>query len=415
MTTDQARDPFVAFGEATGAGVVDSPYSQLAELRRAGALHPRDMRLVFGLDADAELPEELPPAYQVVAYDAVAQVLHGHTFSSKVLELVMGPVMGHTILEMDEPEHHRYRAILQQAFTRKALQRWEHELVAPVIDRCIDGFIGDGRADLVSRLTFPFPVMVIAGLMGLPHEDLPRFHRWAVQLISYTFDRGAGMAASGRLRDYFAGILAERRSRPGQDLVSVLSTAELDGQRLSDDDIFAFLRLLLPAGAETTYRSTSNLLYGLLTHPDQLDAVREDRGLVGAAVEEGLRWEPPLTGIVRQATRDVELAGTSVPAGAMVSVNLGSANHDETRWARPEEFDVRRPFQSHLAFALGPHTCLGMHLARMESAVLLDRVLDRLPVLRLDPDAAHAPITGWSFRAPPRLAVVFGAASGGSR
>src|SRR5207244_8460066 len=130
-----------------------------------------------------------------------------------------------------------------------------------------------------------------------------------------------GMAASQSLRDYFAGILEERRREPAGDVISVLGEAELEGERLTDEEIFAFLRLLLPAGAETTYRSSSNLLFGLLTHPDQLDALRADRSLLPQAIEEGLRWEPPLTGIARTTSRQVELGGVTIPAGALVDVN----------------------------------------------------------------------------------------------
>jgi len=404
----ELADPFEAFDRATGAQAVDSPYPELAALRRSGAVHPRDVRAVFGLDADTPLPEGLPPAFQVVGHEAVAEVLRdAKSFSSGLLAAITGPVMGHTILEMDAPEHHRYRALLQQAFSRKAVERWETELIGPLVHRYLDGVRTADHADLVRQLTFPFPVAVIAGLMGLPPDDLPRFHRWAVQLISYTFDRERALEASAELRDYFAVIVATRREQPGDDLVSLLAGAELEGTRLSDDDIFAFLRLLLPAGAETTYRSTSNLLLGLLTHPDQLDAVCLDRSLIPAAVEEGLRWEPPLTGIVRQSTGDATLGGVPVPAGALLSISLGSANHDEQRWPGADEFDITRPPRGHLAFGAGPHTCLGMHLARMESAVLLGAVLDRLPGLRLDPGAAPVRIRGSSFRAPARLPVVF--------
>jgi len=173
------------------------------------------------------------------------------------------------------------------------MERWEVKLVSPIVHRLIDGFVDRGRADLVRELTFPFPIQVIAGMLGLAEADLPRFHRWAVELISIGVDVQRGFAASQSLRDYFAGILAERRRAPHDDLISLLAQAELDGQRLTDEEIFAFLRLILPAGAETTYRSSSNLFFGFLTHSDQLDAVRRDRTLVRRAIEEGLRWEPP--------------------------------------------------------------------------------------------------------------------------
>jgi cytochrome P450 len=272
----------------------------------------------------------------------------------------------------------------------------------------IDRFVSRGRADLVRELTFLFPVYVIAGMLGLPAEDLPRFHRWAVGLISVAFDFQNGLAASQKLGEYLKPIIAERRAHPQDDIISVLARAELAGTRLDDEHILGFLRLLLPAGAETTYRSSSNLLFGLLTHPEQLDAVRADRSLIPRAMEEGLRWETPLTGIGRLCTEDTEVCGVRIPKGTMVQVSLGSANRDDTRWPDPDAFDVFRPPKQHMAFAFGPHRCLGMDLARMETEVLLNALFDRLPNLRLDPAAHDVHITGRIFRAPRSLPVLFG-------
>ncbi len=407
---DDEKDPFEFFNESTGSGRIRDAYGRFAELRAECPVHEGTAGKLFGIPTiDQAAFSETGAYFTACSYAAVAQILlDGETFSSAGYGKTMGLVFGHSILEMDEPEHHRYRSLLQQAFSQKAMERWEHELVAPVVARCIDRFVDRGRADLVRELTFPFPLEVIARMLGLADADLPRFHRLAVELISIAADVGRGLAASQQLRDYFADVLAARRAHPGDDMVSVLAEAELDGQRLSDDEIFAFLRLLLPAGAETTYRSSSNLLFGLLTHPDQLGALRDDRSLMRRAIEEGLRWEAPLTGIARTATRDVVVDGVAIPAGAVVGVGLGSANHDEQRWPDPERFDILREPKQHMAFAYGNHTCLGMHLARMETRVLLDAVLDRLPNLRLDPDADDVHITGLTFRAPARLPVVFG-------
>src|SRR5207244_3477614 len=284
---DDGYDPFEAFDRAMGAGSVRDPFPAFAEFRSRGPVQRADIRQVMGVSPDVEVPDDLE-AFTAVGYDAVMHVLRdGETFSSTGYAASMGILLGHSILEMDEPEHHRYRGLVQQAFTRKAMERWETELVAPIVDRLVDGFAPRGRADLVTELFFVFPVYVIAGLLGLPDEDLPAFHRLAVQLISVAFDWNRGVAASEQLRDYFAGILAERRRKPAEDVISVLAQAELDGQRLTDEEIFAFLRLLLPAGAETTYRSSSNLVFALLTPPDQLEAVGRDRALLPRAIEEG--------------------------------------------------------------------------------------------------------------------------------
>jgi cytochrome P450 len=404
---DGTYDPFEEFNRSVGAGVVEDPYPLLAMAREKGPVLKENLEAE--LLADGTAPPAGPEVFTAFSYDAVQTVLRdGETFSSAGYADVMGAVMGHTILEMDEPEHHTYRGLVQQAFSRKAMERWETEAVGPIVDECIDAFVDRGQAELVRELTLPFPVNVIARMLGLPREDLPQFHRWAIELISVSFDWDRGTRASAQLRDYFARVLADRRAHPADDLMSTLAVAELDGQHLTDEEIFAFLRLLLPAGAETTYRSSSNLLFGLLTNPDQLDALRADRALMPQAIEEGLRWEPPLTTIVRTATHDTVVDGVEVPPGAIVITNMGSANHDEKYWERSEEFDIHRDQRQHLAFAFGPHMCLGMHLARMETRVLLERVFDRLPNLRLDPAADAPHITGMTFRAPPALPVLFG-------
>jgi cytochrome P450 len=404
---EAAYDPFEEFNRAqAGMGRVRNPYTRLAELRRLGAVHKIAIRDLLGpVPLAPGMPEEI---YSVVSHEAVARVLlDGETFSSSGYARSMGLVMGHTILEMDEPEHGRYRGLLQKAFTKRALDRWERELVRPVVNGLIDRFAGRGRADLVRELTFPFPVSVIAGMIGLDEADHRDFHRLAVELISIAIDPMRGMRASQALREMFARVLAERRRAPREDLISVLAQAELDGTRLDDEAIYAFLRLLAPAGAETTYRSSSNLLFGLLTHRDQLDALRADRGLMSQAIEEGLRWECPLMSIMRTATRDVEVDGTLIPAGSVLNVNLGAANRDETRYENPDAFDIRRPQKTHMAFAFGAHRCLGMHLARMETSVVLNAIFDRLPGLRLDPAAEDVHITGLTFRSPLELPVLF--------
>ena len=145
-----------------------------------------------------------------------------------------------------------------------------------------------------------------------------------------------------------------------------------------------------------------------MTNPDQLSALAADRSLLAQAIEEGVRWEPPLTGIVRLATEDVEIDGVPAPEGAVINVGIAAANRDETRWERPDAFDIFRPAKAHVSFALGPHTCLGMHLARMETTVALETILDRLPGLHLDPAAEDVHISGNTFRAPRSLPVVFG-------
>jgi cytochrome P450 len=387
-------DPFSGL-DNTVVGAVRDPYPDLAEKRRTAPVE---------LVTDA-----FGTRVMVYRHEDVCRVLRdAEYFSSKVYEDLMGLLMGHTILEMDQPEHRLHRHLVSHAFRQKVLAHWEETLVGSVVNELVDRFADLGRADLVRQVTFPFPVKVIAGILGLPPDDYVQFQRWSLELISVALDFDRAVAASQALKEYFGPIVAQRRRQPEADLISDLAAAELDGEQLSDEEIFAFLRLLLPAGVETTYRSSGNLLYGLLTHPDQLEAVRADRSLVPQAIEEGLRWEPPLLTIARVVAKDTVLGGVPLEAGTHVAPNLGAANRDETRYQRPDEFDIFRDPKQHIAFGFGPHMCLGMHLARMETRVALNALLDRLPDLRPDPEAVDVHIHGDVFRSPTSLPVLFG-------
>ena len=193
---DTPYDPFDDFNRSHEIGVVRDPYPRLAELRRACSVHKATLRAMCGLP---ELYLTTGDTYSVLTHDAVTRVLvDGETFSSAGYAHSVGPVFGHSILEMDEPEHSRYRGLIQKAFTKGALDRWEHQLVRPIVNRMIDRFAGRGHADLVRELTFPFPVAVIAAMIGLDEADLPGFHRLATEVISITVDPVRGVRAPGR-------------------------------------------------------------------------------------------------------------------------------------------------------------------------------------------------------------------------
>jgi cytochrome P450 len=399
-TTEEPYDPFAAFDDIVGGSDRD-PYPMFAE-------HRRNDPVWRGIVVNPDLRPPGDNEWVTFRYEDCSRVLRdGKTFSSAGYDSTIGVVMGHMLLGMDDPEHRRHRALVTGAFRERSLARWEPEFIAPICHELIDRFSDRGHADLVPELTFELPVRVIARILGLPDEDFVQFQRWSIELIGVAADIGRGLAASASLRDYFAGIVADRRANPQDDVISDLVTADIDGERLEDEAIYSFLRMLLPAGAETTYRSTGNLLFLLLSHPEQLEAVTTDRSLLPQAIEESLRLEPPLVSIARTATADVELSGVEVPAGAIVTPCLGSANHDETRWDDPDRFDIFRPAIPHLSFAHGPHMCLGMHLARLETRVLMDAVLDRLPGLRLDPGKRDPHIRGLALRSPTSIPVRF--------
>ncbi|MBX9979832.1 MAG: cytochrome P450 [Mycobacterium sp.] len=402
LSTDQEGAPVAL--DFTGE---NSPYPFFEYMRRT------DPVWHGGLMDTEQVPEELRPSDEWVlfGYDDVFRGFRDDaTFTSAKYDDTIGLVMGHTILAMGGKEHHDHRSLVAKAFRATALERWEPSVIGPVCDQLIDEIKQDGHADLVKALTFEFPTRIISELLGLPREDLDMFRRLSMDLISISTDIMAGLTAAAELHGYFLNQVEQRRRKLTDDIIGDLVAAEIDGEKLTDEAIIAFLRLLLPAGLETTYRSSGNLLYALLTNPEQLDMVRQDRSLIPVAMEEGLRYETPLTMVMRTTTREIELGGKTIPAGAQIDMCMGSANRDETRWTDPNIFDIRRPRQGHIAFAGGIHMCLGMHLARLETRVMLNSLFDRVDDLRFVPDdgtGVESKIVGLVFRSPNKLPVTF--------
>ena len=400
----QLRD--AAVNDDKPSGFLRDPYPYFAQKRdgAAGVFH--------GSVIDySKTPESLRPkkSFAAMSFDAVNTAFRdGRVFSSTYYDNTIGLFIGPSILAMEGKTHREHRNLVSAAFKSKALARWEPEVVRPICDALIDEFIDAGHADLVRDFTFEFPTRVIARLLGLPADDLPTFRRRAVQLINYTIKYDRAFEASAALKDYFLEQIERRRATPTEDIIGDLVTAEIDGDKLSDEAIYSFLRLLLPAGLETTYRSSGNLLYLLLTHPEQFTAVQSDHALIAPAIEEGLRFETPLTTVQRFTTEDAVLQGIKIPAKSAVDLCIGSANRDRHRWQRSEDFDIFRKQLPHISFAAGEHTCLGLHLARMETRVALECLLSRVTNLKLvTDDDPH--IYGQPFRSPTALPVTFDA------
>jgi len=394
---------YAAASDDKPADYIRDPYPYFAQKRiDAGVFH--------GTVVDySKTPESLRPknSFAAVSFEAVNKAFRdGQVFSSTYYDNTIGLFIGPSILAMEGKKHREHRNLVSAAFRSKALARWEPAVVRPICDALIDEFIDAGQADLIRDFTFEFPTRVIAELLGLPAEDLPEFRRRAVQLINYTVKYERAFEASAALKDYFLHQIARRKAEPTEDIIGDLVGAEIDGEKLSDEAIYSFLRLLLPAGLETTYRSSGNLLFLLLTHPEQFDAVQTEHELIAPAIEEGLRFETPLTTVQRFTTEDTELDGVDIPARSAVDLCIGSANRDENRWDRPEAFDIFREQKPHISFAAGEHTCLGLHLARMETRVAVECLLNRVTNVKLltegDPH-----IHGQPFRSPTALPVTF--------
>jgi cytochrome P450 len=347
--------------------------------------------------------------YMVTRYDDVREALRDDArFSNRSNAKAIGLVIGRTIIEMDGREHLRHRGIVNPALAPRALRGDFPAQVAAIAHRLVDRFAGRGRADLVEEFTFNYPLEVFGQILGLPADDWGRVHRWAIDLTAIAHDPARGLAAARQLGEYLAPVVAERRAAPTGDLISRLACAEVEGACLSDEEVVSFLRLLVIAGAETTYHLLGSTLFALLTHPAELEALRADPGRVAAVLGETLRWESPIQIVTREALETVELSGVEIPAGAQVTLAIGSANRDETRFADPDRFDPERGPVEHVGFGYGKHYCVGSRLAELEARIGLEVLLERLPELRLEPDADCA-VVGLAFRGPNRLPVRFGA------
>jgi cytochrome P450 len=320
--------------------------------------------------------------------------------------------MGRTIVEMDGREHLKHRNIVTPHLAPRALKGDFPKVAEGIAHELIDAFAARGRADLVAEFAFTYPLQVFTELIGVPTEDHEAVHNWGIDLVHVASDPERGLRAAASLAEYLRPMVEKRKSERGDDLLSQLVHSEIDGERMSDEEVISFLRLLVLAGAETTYHLIGSTLFALLTHPEQLERVRGDRARVRDALDEGLRWESPVQLVMREATRDTQLAGADIPAEEEIILCVGSANRDEREFPDPDRFDIDRENKEHIAFGFGKHYCAGSRLAYLEAEIALDTLFDRLPGLRLEADQ-QCGVVGMAFRGPDRLPVVFDTASSG--
>lgn len=368
----------------------------------------REARLHCPIGVSAPLGLDPRPRYNVTRWDDVKQVLEDpETFSSAVCAESLDPFMGESILGLDGQAHRFQRGIVAHAFRTSALDRWEEELIGPIITDLLDAVAPRGRCDLRSEVLIKFPVRVICGMYGVPLEDAGQFQQWTDDVIHGIYNPEPAFAAKAAMRAYLQPILDDRRTNPRDDLFSDLLKPSADGRTLTEEQIWGTLALNLVGGTDTTYHGFGSMLFGILSRPDLYRAVAEDRSLIPELVEEALRWEAPAQRAERITTRDTTVGGCPIPAGSSINVWLGSANRDEARFESSDEMQLGRSGRRHMTFGYGPHQCLGIHLARRELRVGLAAVLDALPNLRFDPDQPTPELVGTLLRGPSTLPVVW--------
>jgi cytochrome P450 len=352
----------------------------------------------------------LPPLAWVYRFSDVADVLKDNKrFSNSAARDFLGPTLGEDLLVgLDPPEHPRLRRLIAPAFGPATLAAWKQTVVAQTVTELLDKIEAAGEADLVRDLAFVLPAKVISRVLGLPESDFETFRALAMDIITVAADPVTAHAAAHSLREYLDEIIADRRASPRDDVISSLTTAEAEGERLSHAQIQSFILTLLPAGIETTYRSLGSLLYVLLSNPTLWNRLVADRSLIPHAIEEILRFEAPLQVVFRTARTDLEIAAVHIAAGTHVIPVIGSANRDESANITPDTFELDRVGRKYLTFGTGPHMCLGMHLARLELTAVLEALMQRLPRLVLNEAVVrerNIHIRGLMVRSPAMVPV----------
>jgi cytochrome P450 len=402
---DKTFNPFLFEEDAYGA--VEDIYTPLAALRERGPVHRGDYLTLLGWKSNSNYGDV--PQFTVTGYEEIMKIdSDPETFSIDAYAPIIGNTFGKTLSLMNPPDHTQIRRIFQKALLPHVVAKWGDKLVGPVVNALIDKFAARGDAELVSEFTRLYPFEIIYRQLALPARDIATFHKLAISL-TYTYGDliRYGIEASRKLGTYFTGMIAERRENPGDDLVSHLVQTEVDGLRIPDEMLISFFRQLINAAGDTTYRATGTLFIGLLSNPDQLAQVHNDRKLVAQAIEEALRWDGPAPMHYRMATRNVDLAGVNVPKGAVLVCCLAAANHDPAIFPNPERFDINRKRERNFGFGYGQHICVGQHLARLEMGRALNAILDRLPSLRFNPEKPRRKTTGVYTRTPQSINVLF--------
>ncbi|MGW1173978.1 cytochrome P450 family protein [Kitasatospora sp. NPDC002543] len=361
----------------SGIDVTVDPYPAYAALREKGPVH----RILLPGSGEAWL---------VVARDEVRAALTDPRLSNDIRHSATwtddgGHALGVNMLQSDPPQHTRLRTLVAAEFTAGRIRALRPR-VQEIADTLVDALPAAGTADLVASYALPLPMTVICELLGVPEADRAGFRAWSTELVTPSSPEAVG-EASVAMTARLTTLIEERRADPREDLLSALVAPAADG--LSAEELLGMAFLLLVAGHETTVNLISGTVLSLLTHPEQLAALRSDPGLVDSAIEETLRHDGPVgAAAFRFAKEPVRIGDTTVPAGDSVLVSLAAASRDPLHFPDPDRFDIRRKPAGHLAFGHGIHHCLGAPLARVEAAVALRTLIERRPRLALDTDPA---------------------------
>ncbi len=340
----------------------------------------------------------------VFGYDDVLRVLSDHAaFSSEFAGGGAGP-LSQSLISTDPPRHRQLRNLVNQAFTPRAVAALAPRISA-IVAELLDQVAPTGRMDVIEDLAYPLPVIVIAELLGIPSERRAEFKRWSDELVTGERQRsqpgqaqpglrGGYTSAQAEMSAYFREVIAARRRTPGDDLISALLAAEIDSERLSEQELLGFCILLLVAGNETTTNLIGNAVLCFDEYPGSYERLQAQPELILSAVEETLRYRSPVQAMFRVVKQEARLGAATLPAGTRMLAWIGSANRDEAQFPSADRFELERAPNRHLAFGHGIHFCLGAPLARLEARIALEGMAARLGNLRRVPDVALEPFGG---------------------
>lgn len=416
------RDFLLVSDTYTGSSPAD-PYPMLKAHREAEPVMQGDILARYGVPSQADYGGSGRPVMTVFRYNDVLAILRdAKNWKSYIMADGFGAAVDNLLLTaMDGEQHQKFRKLLSPPFAMSMIAQLRDTTIRPIIQKeYIDPLRPRGKADLVRDYALPFPVRVVYALLGFPEngEAVLKFATWALRILSgpqtdaekAAVTGPAAMQAAQQLFDHVLPIVRARRAEgaQGHDMIAFMLNAELDGQRFTDEEVTAFVRMLLLAATETTSRSFANMMVMLLDRPDVMERLRADRTLIPKAITESMRLDPVATNAARIAATDMEVGGVTIPAGTAVTVSIGAANRDPEAYERPDEFWTDRPMRPFLSFGFGPHICMGQHIARQEMEVALDLLLD-LPNLRFDPAHPHPVIRGMQLRGADAVHVLWDA------
>lgn len=322
----------------------------------------------------------------IVAAGRKPNVFSSHAGGTSVRDF--GPkdlrVLQQMILNLDPPEHSGLRRIVSKVFTPRTVSGM-FDAISAHADRVVDRLGNGGEFDLVEHVSAEMPLLVLADILGIPATDRHLLYDWTNRMVGFddpsAGDRRSYVTAFAELFAYAAELTTRKRANPGDDVWSMVVNAEVDGERLSNDELDRFFQLLVIAGNETTRNLINGVILTLSQHPDQWAKLRGDSTLMASAIEEVLRYHSPVMCFRRTATEGTELGGQRIEAGQKVVLYYSSANRDEDVFDDPDRFDITRTDNPHLAFGSGPHFCLGNAVARLEARVLLSKLFARFPAI----------------------------------